>query len=43
MKRALKLPRGAEINMIISVGLGTEAGIWGERNRLPFEEVVYKL
>ncbi|MCX8486992.1 MAG: nitroreductase family protein, partial [Crocinitomicaceae bacterium] len=29
VKQALKLPRGAEINMIISVGLGTEPGIWG--------------
>jgi nitroreductase len=42
VKRALKLPRGAEINMIISVGLGTEAGIWGERNRVPYDEVVFK-
>jgi nitroreductase len=42
VKRALKLPRGAEINMIISVGKGTEEGIWGERHRVPFEEVVFK-
>jgi nitroreductase len=42
VKRALKLPLGAEINMIISVGLGTEAGIWGERNRVPYDEVVFK-
>jgi hypothetical protein len=26
--------------MIISVGKGTEAGIWGERHRVPYEEVV---
>jgi hypothetical protein len=28
--------------MIISIGLGTEAGIWGERNRVPYNEVVFK-
>lgn len=43
VKRALNLPRGAEINMIISVGLGTEEGIWGDRFRVPYEEVVFKL
>jgi nitroreductase len=42
VKRALNLPRGSEINMIISVGLGTEEGIWGERFRVPFDEVVFK-
>ena len=42
VKRALKLPRGAEINMIRSVGLGTESGIWGERNRVPYNDVVFK-
>lgn len=41
VKRALSLPSGAEINMIISVGKGTEAGIWGPRNRVPYEEVVF--
>jgi len=40
VKKALNLPEMAEINMIISVGKGTEAGIWGERHRVPFEEVV---
>lgn len=40
VKRALGLPRGAEINMIISVGKGTEAGIWGPRFRVPNEEVI---
>jgi nitroreductase len=41
VKRALKLPRGAEINMIISVGKGTEEGIWGPRFRVPNEEVIF--
>ena len=42
LKRYLKLPKGAEINMVVSVGAGTEAGVWGERNRLAFDEVVFK-
>jgi nitroreductase len=42
VKKELGLPRGAEINMIISVGKGTEEGIWGERFRLPYEDVVFK-
>ena len=40
VKKALALPKMAEVNMIISVGKGTQAGIWGERQRLPYEEVV---
>lgn len=42
VKKALGLPRGAEINMIISVGKGTERGIWGPRFRVPYEEVVFE-
>ncbi len=42
VKRALNLPRGAEINMIISVGKGTEEGIWGPRFRVPNNEVIFK-
>ncbi len=42
LKRYLKLPKGAEINMVISVGMGTEACVWGKRNRLAFDEVVFK-
>ncbi|MBE2278825.1 MAG: nitroreductase family protein [Ignavibacteriaceae bacterium] len=40
-KKALNLPSGAEINMIIAVGKGTEAGIWGPRKRVPYEDVVF--
>jgi nitroreductase len=40
VKKFLRLPNGAEINMIISVGLGTEAGVWGNRYRVPYDEVV---
>lgn len=40
LKKALKLPYGAEVNMVVSCGIrkGNE-GIWGERCRVPFEEV----
>ena len=40
--KALKLPKGAEISMIIAIGKGTEPGIWGPRYRLPYQEVVVK-
>ena len=40
VKRTLGLPRGAELNMIVSCGIRKEGhGIWGERHRLPFAEV----
>jgi nitroreductase len=40
VKKLLKLPASAEINMVIAVGKGTEAGIWGPRFRVPYDEVV---
>ncbi len=43
VKKALNLPSSAEINMIIAVGKGTSDGIYGERYRVPYEEVVFKL
>lgn len=42
VKKALKLPYKAEINMIISVGLATDEGIWGPRLRVPFDDVVFR-
>lgn len=41
VKRALNLPRNAEINMIIAVGKGTSEGIWGKRFRVPYNQVVF--
>jgi nitroreductase len=41
VKQALNLPCGAEINMIIGVGKGTQEGIWGPRNRVPYDQVVF--
>lgn len=42
-RRILKLPYRAEINMIISCGIRDERGIWGDRMRIPFEEVYYSV
>lgn len=39
VKKILKLPRGAEINMVLGCGIRDENGIYGERFRVPFEEV----
>ena len=41
VKKLLNLPAGAEINMIVAVGKGTEEGVYNERLRVPFEEVVF--
>ncbi|MBW8361271.1 MAG: nitroreductase family protein [Kaistella sp.] len=42
-KNILKLPFGAEINMIVSCGIRMEKGVWGERMRLPFDEVYRRI
>lgn len=42
VKKILKLPRRAEVNMIIAIGQGTEKGVWGPRFRVPYDEVVRK-
>ncbi len=39
VKKLLKLPRGAEINMIVSCGIRKPEGVYGERFRIPFEDV----
>jgi len=39
VKRVLELPLGAEINMIVSCGIRKPEGIYGERFRIPFEEI----
>ncbi len=43
VKKILYLPRGAEINMVISCGIRDEKGIYGPRFRVPFEEVYFKV
>ncbi len=42
VKKALDLPSSSEINMIIACGRRDENGIYGERFRIPFEEVYFK-
>jgi nitroreductase len=42
VKKALHLPSSSEINMIIACGLREENGVYGERFRVPFEEVYFK-
>ena len=41
VKKQLNLPRGAEINMIIGIGKGTEAGIYNPRIRVAYDDVVF--
>lgn len=43
VKRILNLPFGAEVNMIISCGLREDNGIWGDRMRVPFDEVYHRI
>ncbi len=43
VKSILKLPFGAEINMIVSCGIRDERGVWGDRMRLPFNEVYQRI
>jgi nitroreductase len=39
IKKLLNLPIGAEINMVVACGIRIPEGIFGERFRIPFEEV----
>ena len=43
LKQILNLPAAAEINMVISCGIRKPDGIYGERFRIPFEEVYFEL
>lgn len=43
LKRFLKLPRRAEINMVISVGPRRDEGIYGPRFRVSNEEVMFEM
>ncbi|MEL4456066.1 nitroreductase family protein [Lutimonas vermicola] len=39
IKKLLHLPSGSEINMVVSCGIRLPEGVYGERFRIPFEEV----
>ncbi|WP_224483025.1 nitroreductase family protein [Robertkochia aurantiaca] len=43
VKRILRLPRGAEINMIIGCGIRAENGIYGPQFRVPFSETYTRI
>jgi hypothetical protein len=43
VKGILKLAYGTEINMVVSCGIREELGVWGDRMRIPFEEVYKKI
>ena len=43
VKRILNLPRGAEINMVIGCGIRDDKGIYGQRFRVPFDEVYFEV
>lgn len=42
-KNMLNLPMGAEINMVISCGIREKGGVWGDRMRVPFDEVYQRV
>jgi nitroreductase len=42
IKKILNLPAFAEINMILGCGIRDENGVYGERFRIPFEEIYFK-
>lgn len=39
IKSLLHLPKASEITLVVSCGLRSETGVWGERYRVPFDEV----
>lgn len=43
VKSILKLPIGAEINMVVSCGIRDEKGVWGDQMRIPFDEVYQRI
>ncbi len=43
VKKILKLPYKAEINMIVACGIRSEKGVYTERFRVPFDEVYRKI
>ena len=42
LKKLLNLPKEAEISMVIGCGIRKEGGVYGDRFRIPFEEVYFK-
>lgn len=42
VRRALNLPRCARVVMVIAVGHPTPRGLWGDRYRIPLDQVVHR-
>lgn len=42
IRRLLGLKRGAEISLVVSCGIRDPRGIWGDRVRIPFEEIYHR-
>ena len=43
VKKILNLAPSSEINMIIGCGIREESGVYGDRFRIPFDEVYHQL
>ncbi len=43
VKKILNISRNAEINMVISCGIRDDAGIYGPRFRVPFEDIYHSI
>jgi nitroreductase len=43
VRKILKLPAAAEITMIVACGIAKEGGIYGQRLRLPNEQVIFEI
>lgn len=43
VRKALHLPCGTEINMVITCGIRKPSGVWGDRLRMPFENYYHKV
>ncbi len=41
VKKVLKIPRNAEVNMVVACGIRDDRGVYGPRFRVPFEQVYF--
>lgn len=43
LRRTLGLPCTAQISLVVSCGIRTDRGVWGDRFRFPFDKVYHRL
>jgi nitroreductase len=43
VKKIINIPSSTEINMILGCGIREEDGVYGDRFRIPFSEIYFKL